>query len=389
MVTAIVFTLCVVAALGLFVYQLWGRFNVLRAAAPAERFDRIAERIQAVLVYAFGQKKFVRPEAAIVSEQTAGWMHFFIFWGFTILGLQVVTMFGRAYSDHFYVPLFTPGPARRSVPAAKDIDGGARLRWRSPSRWCAGCITHPARLYGYEPAERPLRRAVALGGVSDPLLHRHDHDRRARSTTAAAWSSTASDPSVAGRGRVGAVVARSSGRSRFACSVPRRRSTLGNVAWWVHNLVILVFLNLLPLSKHFHIITSLPNVFFKQARADRRAVASRTSRTPRRFGTSHINQFTWKQVLDMYSCTECGRCSSHCPATATGKPLAPRQLLLDLRDYLYEHQDEVIEKRVGASGQRRRRRAARGRREHRRRRSSTTTCSGPATSAAPARRRAR
>src|SRR6185295_16771988 len=64
------------------------------------------------------------------------------------------------------------------------------------------------------------------------------------------------------------------------------------------------------------------------------------------FGTSHIDQFAWKQVLDMFSCTECGRCSSQCPATATGKPLAPRQLLLNLRDYLYEHQDEVAEKRA-------------------------------------------
>ncbi len=63
------------------------------------------------------------------------------------------------------------------------------------------------------------------------------------------------------------------------------------------------------------------------------------------FGTSYINHFTWKQVLDMFSCTECGRCSSHCPATASRKHLAPRQLLLDLRDYLYQHQDEIIEKR--------------------------------------------
>src|SRR5204862_6818871 len=67
------------------------------------------------------------------------------------------------------------------------------------------------------------------------------------------------------------------------------------------------------------------------------------------FGTSHIDQFTWKQVLDMFSCTECGRCSSQCPATSTGKPLAPRQLLLNLRDYLYAHQHEVIQKRALAA----------------------------------------
>ena len=69
------------------------------------------------------------------------------------------------------------------------------------------------------------------------------------------------------------------------------------------------------------------------------------------FGTSYINQFTWKQVLDMYSCTECGRCSSHCPATISGKQLAPRQLLLNLRDYLYENEGAVMQSpRPAANG---------------------------------------
>ena len=121
-------------------------------------------------------------------------------------------------------------------------------------------------------------------------------------------------------------------------------SAASNVAWWVHNLVILVFLNFLPPSKHFHIITAIPNIFFSKLEP-KGQLSKQDLENDRRFGTSHIDQFTWKQVLDMFSCTECGRCSSNCPATATKKPLAPRQLLLDLRDYLYQHQDEIIEKR--------------------------------------------
>ena len=92
--------------------------------------------------------------------------------------------------------------------------------------------------------------------------------------------------------------------------------TLGDVGWWLHNRVILVFLNLLPLSKHFHIITSLPNVFFRKLEPTG-ALSKQDLENATTFGTSYINQFTWKQVLDMYSCTECGRCSSHCPATLT------------------------------------------------------------------------
>jgi Fe-S oxidoreductase len=117
-----------------------------------------------------------------------------------------------------------------------------------------------------------------------------------------------------------------------------------NVAWWVHNLVVLVFLDLLPPSKHFHIITAIPNIFFTKLEP-KGQLSKQDLENDTRFGTSHIDQFTWKQVLDMFSCTECGRCSANCPATATKKPLAPRQLLLDLRDYLYQHQDEIIEKR--------------------------------------------
>jgi Fe-S oxidoreductase len=97
----------------------------------------------------------------------------------------------------------------------------------------------------------------------------------------------------------------------------------------------------LPISKHFHIITSIPNVFFKKLEPygalDKQDLENATT-----FGTSYINQFTWKQVLDMYSCTECGRCSSNCPATISGKTLAPRQLLLNLRDYLYEREETVL-----------------------------------------------
>jgi ferredoxin len=77
-----------------------------------------------------------------------------------------------------------------------------------------------------------------------------------------------------------------------------------------------------PLAKHFHVITSLPNVFFKKheplGQLSKQDLENATT-----FGTSHIDQFTWKQVMDMFSCTECGRCSSQCPATAHGEALWP------------------------------------------------------------------
>src|SRR5262245_29236009 len=78
MVTALVFSLCVAVAMGVFFRQLWLRFNLLRAAQPAPLFDRFGERVRAVFVYFFGQQKFVRPSVTTVGELGAGLMHFFI-----------------------------------------------------------------------------------------------------------------------------------------------------------------------------------------------------------------------------------------------------------------------------------------------------------------------
>src|SRR5262245_9515445 len=337
MLSAIVFTLCLVVALGVFFRQLRDRFNLLRAATPAALFDRIPERIRAVLVYALGQQKFVRPEAAYVGETASGWMHFFIFWGFTILGLQILTMFGRAYSPHFRIPI-VGGPYL----LLRDVMEVLVLFWigYALARWL---VTHPARLFGYPPAENRLRghshweAYVILCFIGTIMLTGLVYDGSRVATHGL-------DPDIASDAEwepFSALV----GRALFAVAGPAGTAGAGDVAWWVHNMVVLVFLNLLPLSKHFHIITSLPNVFFRKLEPTGQ-LSKQDLENATTFGTSHIDQFTWKQVLDMFSCTECGRCSSNCPATATSKPLAPRQLLLDLRDYLYAHQDEVIEKRV-------------------------------------------
>ena len=333
--SVVLFTLAVLVGGGLFVYTIYGRIQLLLAARPVERFDRIGERIKAVLVYAFGQKKFVS------GEQPAGWMHFFIFWGFVILGVQVVTMFARAYSEHFFLPGLSPGLLGGPLLFLRDLLEVivivcvllALYRWS---------VSPPTRLFGYRPAEERLTnqphweaqlillfimtimvsgllydggRLVYLAG--DPLIE-------------------AERPWEPVSAFVGGLLPASWAKG------------VSNTAWWVHNLIILTFLNFLPRSKHFHIITAIPNVFFRKLEPSG-ALNKMDLENSETFGTSKIDQFTWKQVLDMYSCTECGRCSSQCPATASGKPLAPRQLLLNLRDYLYENPQQMLAKGNGAA----------------------------------------
>ena len=323
-----IFLLMLAAGLGYFGRTIYRRFIVLTKVRPVPRFDRIPERIQAVLVYAFGQKKFV------VGEQPAGWMHVLIFWGFTILAIQVVHMFARGFIADFTLPGFSVGLLGGPYLLLKDVMqvlvlvaiGIALYRW---------LVSHPARLYGYPPAEDRLRSQshtealviltfIGLIMISGFL---YDGGRLAMhpGSPERAWQPFSAI--VAG-------VLLAVGGVAFAAFA-------SSVGWWLHNAVILFFLNLLPLSKHFHIITSIPNVFFRKLEPAG-ALEKQDLENATVFGTSHINQFTWKQVLDMYSCTECGRCSSHCPATYSGKTLAPRQLLLNLRDYLYEREDEVL-----------------------------------------------
>jgi ferredoxin len=124
--------------------------------------------------------------------------------------------------------------------------------------------------------------------------------------------------------------------------------------WWVHFIGILLFLNYVPFSKHWHIIMAFPNVYFSSLKnkgefANMSSVTTEVKlmmdpsaqppegyEAPAGFGARDVNDLTWKNLMDAYSCTECGRCSSVCPANLTGKLLSPRKVMMDTRDRLEE-----------------------------------------------------
>ena len=133
---------------------------------------------------------------------------------------------------------------------------------------------------------------------------------------------------------------------------------LAHIGFWTHSTLVLIFLNLLPYTKHFHIITAVPNVFLGDLtpRGRLRPLAPSTEALmaavekategedllKARIGYARIEHFTWKDMLDFYTCTECGRCSDNCPAFTTGKLLSPKQFTLDLRNHLYGRQEEFL-----------------------------------------------
>jgi len=141
---------------------------------------------------------------------------------------------------------------------------------------------------------------------------------------------------------------------------------VAHAGFWTHSTLVLVFLNLLPHSKHFHVITAIPNVLLMDLEPHGRlpAVAQSTEALMAKVekamenpeagvqavGFSRIEHFAWKDFLDFYTCTECGRCSDNCPATQTGKLLSPKHFTLDLRNYLYAQSDQLLHGKPVAAG---------------------------------------
>jgi Fe-S oxidoreductase len=324
-------------AIGLLVFAglIVLRARVLFAARPTSRFDRMPERIRRAVVYGLGQKKF------LVGEQPAGIMHALIFWGFVVLMLQVITLFGRAFDANWNIPGFAPdqplGPPffiARDLLESVVIVAAVYMLYRR-------LIVHTPRLFGSSRAERRYHDAphwegnlilvfiilIMVGGLLYDAGHLVAYNIHGNERDFAPLTALVAD-ALGG-------LSRSSAR------------TVSEVGWWIHCVTILIFLNLLPLSKHFHIITAIPNVFFGKLppRGPERAlaitpvpaapVAALDPPPTGLVGVASSADLNWKQVLDAYTCTECGRCTDVCPATASGTPLAPRQLVLDLRDRLY------------------------------------------------------
>lgn len=331
----LLWTLVFLAGTGFFAYQIWGRMQVLLKARRDDGRDYSKKtwklRIKNTLYYGLGQAKFFK------GDQPAGLLHIFIFWGFITLGLQVVTMFVRGWFPDFVLPGLHADQLGCFYAFTKDIFQALVLiavviflfRWG---------VSKPKRLYGILPAEQKLNSQshweayLILSFIGNIMLSSFLYDA---GRAVLNWQ----DPSTQ------AEMAWSPFTSLFVSLIgpnlesARICSVLG---WWIHNGIIIVFMNLLPRSKHFHIITGMANVFFGKIEPKGRLPKKDYSADGAIFGRSQINQFSWKQVLDMYSCTECGRCSSVCPAAATGKQLAPRQFLLNLRDTLYENQTNII-----------------------------------------------
>ena len=313
----------VVLAGGLFVVYAWRLYRLMCLGRSVSRTDRPLERAKGFAVHVLSQGR-------LLTEPYSGIMHALIFWGFIVITVVTVDMLLTGLIPGLELPLISRNPlllvtvetfqafvllALGMAFLRRLVLRPRRLNYNVDAYIILGLITTlmvtaflaTSTLIAYE--ARPWDRWSYISSVLAPL-----------------WSGVE----------------------------PRTLAGLHRAFWWSHVLTVLAFFAYLPHSKHLHIITAPFNVWLRNleprgALPYRDVEAALESGQP--LGAGEVTELTWKDLLDSYTCTECGRCEAACPASRTGKPLSPKDLVVDLRHYVVEHGRALLPQRSEARGE--------------------------------------
>jgi len=307
---AVIEVLLSVAAMALFFYLVYVRIiRLLRQGQAEVRWDRIPDRVIAVLVNVFGQKK-------LLLRNPAGIVHFFIFWGFMILGLTIVNFLLDGLW-HTHLP-FTVGHLWYHI----TIDTFILLVLLA-----MGYAFYRRLIVKPKEMELSGQALVILGLITammvTDLMIAGAEIRMGEEMPGAYLSKIAAGVwGILGVAEGGPELSKAYLAYAFS--------------WWLHFFVLFGFLNFLPLSKHQHIMAAPFNVFFTNLGPEGRVEYIPGLEERETWGVNTIPEFTWKQLLDAATCQECGRCELVCPANFTGKPLSPKKLHLDIKHLMLE-----------------------------------------------------
>ncbi len=320
----IAFVALLVLSLATFAYLIESRFALLRAAKPSARFDRWGERWAGVLTQFIGQRRILSP-----GYLGAGIMHAFIFWGFLAVALNSVHFVGGGFVEGFHLPFFGPASlAGRAYVVVRDLFEVAVIAMVLVAAY-RRIVIRPKRLTLSWDAALVLS-LIGILMVTDLVM--------AGAETALNGSANGY-PSPAGH-----VLA-----PLFSAMGGPAATTVDGVCFWLHLVALLGFLVFLPISKHFQVVTSLPSILFR--RLDTGSLPMIDLENSEQFGITGFTDLRWKDILDVYSCTECGRCQEACPAYATGKPLNPKKINEDMRHAMMPALPFLIGRKSLAEGQ--------------------------------------
>lgn len=340
-ISIIVFVILVIAAVGLFTKNVKTIFRNIKLGKDLDRNDKKGERLSLMARVALGQSK-------MQARPVVGILHFIVYVGFIIINIEVleIVLDGILGTHRLFSPLGNIYSIlisifevlallvliacvifliRRNVIRIK--------RFLSPEM--GGWPKTDANLILI--AEILLMTAFLLMNVVDVQLQSLGSEHYPL---------------------VGSFVISGMFEGMFVNLPEATLIVLERGLWWFHIIGIFAFLNYLPYSKHFHILLAFPNVFYSKLtpigqlsnmaavkkevelmfdpNVDPYAAPPEPVGEPERFGAKDVKDLSWKQLMDAYTCTECGRCTDVCPANMTGKELSPRKILMDTRDRLEE-----------------------------------------------------
>jgi Fe-S oxidoreductase/nitrate reductase gamma subunit len=323
-----------------------GFFKITRGGFPVKEIRR---RIGVMFEVAFGQTKIFR-------RPIMGLLHALVFWGFCVILIGSIEMVIDGLSGQERVLSFL-GVVYKIIIASGDIFALlialaiivflARRIFLNVKRFSGIEMKHISHLDANIALTIILLLMLSLLGMNTFYLQTSAH---------------------AGHDIVG-VYPVSQILSSWIIAGAHTSELLYQVNWWTHILLIFIFANYLPYSKHFHVFMSVPNVFLSrldplgkldtmesitkevkimmdpdQAFASPPAGEEAEEEVPERFGILDVEDVTWKSYMDSLACTECGRCTSVCPANITGKKLSPRKIVMDVRARMKEKGPQILKK---------------------------------------------
>ena len=334
MISQLLFLCLFIVALFFFGRNALKIYKNIKLGRDTQRTDNPGQRLRTMLLVAFGQKKmFKKPLPAI--------LHLFVYVGFCIINLEMLEIvIDGVFGTHRVFSFLGTGYAILI----------ASFEWLALGVLLSCLIffirrnaLNIYRFSGKELNNWPKTDANLIL-ITEILL------------MAAFLFMNAADAKLQSLGAEGYHVAGAFPVSQFLTGMlPDSVASLvllERFCWWFHIIGVLLFLNYLPLSKHLHILLAFPNTYFSNLQpkgkltnlptvtAEVKAMLDPSSPPPTaevsRFGVKDVQDLTWKNLLDAYTCTECGRCTASCPANITGKLLSPRKIMMDTRDRLTE-----------------------------------------------------
>lgn len=321
----IIFILVLLTAIGVFARSAKRLIDWLRIGRPDVRWDRLGERIRTVLVVGFGQSKILR-------DKVAGPIHAGIFWGFLVLLFSAAEMILEGLHEGWSFSFL--GPVYSGITILTDIFCVLIILGTMMSLW---------RRYVSKVRRLQVEGEKVEAGLILLTIF---------TIVTALFIQNGLRASVFGEDFQWAVRPFSAPFGEALASLFEPGSSAPHVifsfAWWTHAVLILGFMNYLPYSKHLHVLTSIPNVFLGPlGPTNAMKPINFEEEGIEKFGVVDVEDLTWKSLLDGYTCTHCGRCTSVCPANQTGKVLDPRGIIIAIHDRTIDKAPLVLKKNAG------------------------------------------